>query len=129
MCRWIAYLGETTAFEHYVTEPEHSLATQSLRALQATTGTNGDGYLRPEARSDTQDQARIAPQGGCRARHRPSQSRAPYGRNYLAHRRGDAANAVLAAAGYNFRRLIRWLRLLLRLLLNALSPSIRLNTA
>jgi hypothetical protein len=25
-------------------------------------------------------------------------------------RRGDAANAVLAAVGYNFRRLIRWLR-------------------
>ena len=29
------------------------------------------------------------------------------GRNYLWYRRGDAANAVLAAAGYNFRRLIR----------------------
>jgi len=35
------------------------------------------------------------------------------GRNYLWHRRGDAANAVLAAAGYNFRRLIRWLTFLL----------------
>jgi len=35
------------------------------------------------------------------------------GRNYLAHRAGDAANAILAAAGYNFSRLIRWLRLLL----------------
>jgi IS5 family transposase len=35
------------------------------------------------------------------------------GRNYLAGRAGDAANAVLAAAGYNFRRLITWLRLLL----------------
>ena len=35
------------------------------------------------------------------------------GRNYLWFRRGDAANAVLAAVGYNFRRLIRWLRLLL----------------
>ncbi len=30
-------------------------------------------------------------------------------RNYLAHRQGDAANAVLGAADYNFRRLIRWL--------------------
>jgi IS5 family transposase len=39
------------------------------------------------------------------------------GRNYLAGRRGDANNAVLAAAGYNFRRLIRWLRILLRLFL------------
>jgi IS5 family transposase len=41
------------------------------------------------------------------------------GRNYLWHRRGDAANAVLAAVGYNFRRLIRWLRLLLCLILGA----------
>ena len=35
------------------------------------------------------------------------------GRNYLWHHHGDAINAILAAAGYNFRRLIRWLRLLL----------------
>ena len=34
-------------------------------------------------------------------------------RNYLWHRHGDATNAVLAAVGYNFRRLIRWLKLLL----------------
>lgn len=33
-------------------------------------------------------------------------------RNYLAHKTGDAANAVLAAAGYNFRLLLRWLALL-----------------
>ena len=39
------------------------------------------------------------------------------GRNYLWFRRGDAANTVLAAAGYNFRRLIRWLSILLRLVL------------
>jgi len=39
------------------------------------------------------------------------------GRNYLWHRQGDAINAVLAAAGYNFRRLIRWLQLLLRQIL------------
>jgi transposase, IS5 family len=38
-------------------------------------------------------------------------------RNYLAHRHGDLNNAVLAAAGYNFRRLIRWLRILLRVFL------------
>jgi transposase, IS5 family len=35
-------------------------------------------------------------------------------RNYLAYRLGDANNAVLAAVGYNFRRLLAWLRLLLR---------------
>jgi IS5 family transposase len=41
------------------------------------------------------------------------------GRNYLAHRAGDAINPVLAAAGYNFRLLIRWLRLLLFAFLTA----------
>jgi hypothetical protein len=32
------------------------------------------------------------------------------GRNHLAHAAGDAANVVLAAAGYNFRRLLAWQR-------------------
>jgi IS5 family transposase len=41
-------------------------------------------------------------------------------RNYLAHRHGDFNNAVLAAAGYNFRRLIAWFRILLRFYLDAL---------
>jgi IS5 family transposase len=44
------------------------------------------------------------------------------GRNYLWHRAGDAANAVLAAAGYNFRRLIKWLSLVLFEILARLSP-------
>jgi IS5 family transposase len=38
-------------------------------------------------------------------------------RNYLAGSKGDAVNAVLAAAGYNFRRLIAWLRRIWRALL------------
>jgi hypothetical protein len=41
-------------------------------------------------------------------------------RNYLHHRSGDASNAILAAIGYNFSLLLRWLRLLLRLILAAL---------
>ena len=41
------------------------------------------------------------------------------GRNFLDHREGDAINAVLAAAGYNFRRLLAWLALLLRLVMQA----------
>ena len=45
-------------------------------------------------------------------------------RNYLAYREGDANNAILAAVGYNFRLLIRWLTLLLRLIRGALfAPS------
>jgi transposase, IS5 family len=35
-------------------------------------------------------------------------------RNYLKGRRGDRINAVLAAAGYNFGLLLRWLERLLR---------------
>src|SRR3546814_6965779 len=37
-------------------------------------------------------------------------------RNYLKGCHGDHANAVLAAAGYNFRLLIRWLEAFLRAL-------------
>ena len=50
-------------------------------------------------------------------------------RNYLAHRHGDLNNAVLAAAGYNFRRLIRWLTILLRLFLVVLSAPPNTRTA
>jgi transposase, IS5 family len=42
------------------------------------------------------------------------------GRNYLKGRAGDRINAVLAAAGYNFSLLLRWLARLLRALLQAL---------
>jgi transposase, IS5 family len=38
-------------------------------------------------------------------------------RNYLHHRSGDANNAILAAVGYNFSLLLRWLKFLLRFLL------------
>jgi predicted glutamine amidotransferase len=44
MCRWIAYRGQTTALEHYVTEPAHSLITQSIHALESTASVNGDGF-------------------------------------------------------------------------------------
>jgi len=48
------------------------------------------------------------------------------GRNYLWHRQGDAANALLAAVGYNFRRLLRWLQLLLPQILALLSLRLQL---
>ena len=41
------------------------------------------------------------------------------GRNFLKGSHGDAANAVLAAAGYNFRRLLAWLATLWRALIIA----------
>ena len=50
-------------------------------------------------------------------------------RNYLWHRQGDAINAVLAAAGYNFRLLLRWLRFLLFRFLAALLGPAQLASA
>ena len=44
MCRWIAYRGETVPLEQYVTAPAHSLVVQSLKALESTASTNGDGF-------------------------------------------------------------------------------------
>ncbi len=35
----------------------------------------------------------------------------PMNTNYLAHKQGDAINPVLAAAGYNFRLILNWIRL------------------
>ena len=73
-------------------------------------------HLRPEARRHRDDppelQRRVAVEpviGHVKAEHR-------MGRNYLAGRHGDAANAILAAVGYNFRRLLAWLMALLCLL-------------
>ncbi len=34
-------------------------------------------------------------------------------RNHLAHMQGDAINPILAAAGYNFRLILKWIRKLL----------------
>jgi IS5 family transposase len=45
-------------------------------------------------------------------------------RNHLKGREGDRANAVLAAAGYNFSLLLRWLEWLLRALITALTEPI-----
>ena len=50
-------------------------------------------------------------------------------RNYLAHSSGDAINAVLAAVGYNFRRLIQWLRLLMLKILIAATFAAWLKSA
>jgi hypothetical protein len=42
------------------------------------------------------------------------------GRCYLKGRAGDAGNAILSAIGYNFRRILAWLRVLLRRFLVAI---------
>jgi IS5 family transposase len=69
--------------------------------------------LTPQIKREFKRRAAIEPViGHLKEHHR-------MGRNHLAHASGDAINAVLAAAGYNFRRLLAWLRLfLLRILIN-----------
>ena len=42
------------------------------------------------------------------------------GRCYLKGRDGDAANTILTAVGYNFRRILAWLRTILRKILIAI---------
>ena len=77
----------------------------------------------PKIKRELRRRAAVEPViGRLKAEHR-------MGRNYLWFSRGDAVNAVLAAAGYNFRRLIRWLSFLLRLLLNPLFPDLLIRSA
>jgi IS5 family transposase len=65
------------------------------------------GRVTPQIKREFKRRATIEPViGHLKEHHR-------MGRNYLAHASGDATNAVLAAAGYNFRRLLAWLRFLL----------------
>jgi IS5 family transposase len=51
------------------------------------------------------------------------------GRCYLKGRAGDAANAILSAVGYNFRRILAWLRVLLRLFLEAFARLFLIRSA
>ncbi|AOF92772.1 transposase DDE domain protein (plasmid) [Sinorhizobium sp. RAC02] len=49
------------------------------------------------------------------------------GRNQLAHANGDAANAILAAIGYNFRRILAWLSILMAILWASFKVQTREN--
>jgi IS5 family transposase len=55
--------------------------------------------------------------GHAKAEHRMDCARSPRGVE------GDAANAVLAAAGYNFGRLLTWLAALLRVFVMAAAAA------
>ena len=51
------------------------------------------------------------------------------GRCYLKGRAGDAADAILSAVGHNFRRILAWLRALLRLFLIAIARFFIIRSA
>ena len=44
MCRWVAYTGSPILLEEVLFHTDHSLIDQSLRASDAPTTTNGDGF-------------------------------------------------------------------------------------
>jgi transposase, IS5 family len=50
-------------------------------------------------------------------------------RNYLAHSKGDATNAILAAAGYNFSLILKWIKALWLILCWALFSSVQAKAA
>ena len=75
----------------------------------------------PQIKRQMRRRAAVEPViGHLKAEHR-------MGRNHLAHAAGDATNAILAAAGYNFRLLIRWLGLLWLRILTTLVTTLRLQ--
>ena len=76
--------------------------------------------LSPKIKREMRRRSAVEPViGHLKADHRMS-------RNYLAHRAGDAANPVLAAAGYNFSLLLRWLRLLLFKMLSGQASQLQI---
>jgi hypothetical protein len=79
--------------------------------------------ITPQIKREFKRRAAIEPVIGHLKEHRCM------GRNYLAHASGDAINAVLATAGYNFRRLLAWLRFLLLRILIALGLAAQLKLA
>lgn len=44
MCRWLAYCGVPVYLDSLIFEPENSLISQSRKALQSESATNGDGF-------------------------------------------------------------------------------------
>ena len=51
------------------------------------------------------------------------------GRCYLKGRAGDAANTILTAIGYNFRRILAWLKALLRTVLTVILRAFMTRSA
>jgi transposase, IS5 family len=77
-------------------------------------------HMTPKIKRELRRRSAVEPViGHLKAEHR-------MGRNYLWHRHGDASNAILAAVGYNFRRLIQWLKLLLFQILTRLIARLQL---
>src|SRR3954464_7051458 len=86
---------------------------RSTSASRSTWQVRSEGSLLPSNARSARRSAVEPTIGHLKNEHR-------MGRNHLAGRAGDAANAVLAAVGYNFGLLLSWLALLLRIVLAVL---------
>jgi IS5 family transposase len=75
---------------------------------------SGRKALNPHLKKEPRRRSSIEPVIG----HMKSEHR--LGRNFLRHKAGDRFNVEMAAAGYNFARLIRWFADLLRKILRAI---------
>ena len=137
-----ARVGKLALIKHqrYAHAHQFKRATRSLRKLKTYLGryrghnappdhkfkvyTSGQKRrITPQIKREFKRRAAIEPViGHLKEHHR-------MGRNYLAHASGDAINVVLAAAGYNFRRLLAWLRFLLLRILIALGLAAQLKLA
>src|SRR5215470_2027700 len=119
----IAELEALTGVETRRIHVDKSLPLRRRGAIVATTTPRGSasGSAARCAASPPRSAARCAAVepviGHTKAEHR-------MGRNYLKARNGDRINAVLAAAGYNFSLLLRWLARLLRALFQALFTAV-----
>src|SRR5258707_14810113 len=77
--------------------------------------------LTPQIKREFKRRAAIEPViGQLKEHHR-------MGPNHLAHASGDASNDVLPAPGYNFRRLLAWLKLFFLKILIALGLAAQLK--
>jgi transposase, IS5 family len=113
----------------FASPPDRATPSQAKRAVAVRTRLQFKVYttgqkrrLTPQIKREFKRQAAIEPViGHLKEHHR-------MGRNHLAHASGDAINAVLAAAGYSFRRLLAWLKFLLFRVLIALAFAAQLKS-
>ena len=99
----------------------------AIAATMRQSITSSGSIRQAKSASYTADQTRAAAARRHRAVIGHLKAEHHMGRNYLVHCAGDAVNAVLAAAGYNFHLLLRWLELLLSRFLAAQNAATALQ--
>ncbi len=106
------------ALQPFSLNPTGTLLRRHLAHFVAAVDTGQKQRVTEQIKRELRRRSAVEPViGHLKAEHR-------MGRNHLAHAQDDAINAVLAAAGYNFRRLLAWLALWLAAIWAAATPEI-----